>query len=67
MPASDYLNSLAKQYETLNKLIEEAENTQNQEQSIKLYYKARSKTESLSKDLQETLDSEKQSPQRNAA
>ena len=44
MPTSEYMASLAKQYETLNKLIEEAENSQSRGESIKLYYKAQQKT-----------------------
>ena len=47
MPTSEYMASLAKQYETLNKLIEEAENSQSRGESIKLYYKAQQKTANI--------------------
>ena len=67
MPTSEYMASLAKQYETLNKLIEEAENSQSRGESIKLYYKAQQKTANITENLEETLYEETSKGKRDAA
>mgnify|MGYP001212677497 FL=1 len=67
MPTSEYMASLAKQYETLNKLIEEAENSQSRGESIKLYYKAQQKTANITENLEETLNEETSKGKRDAA
>ena len=67
MPTKEYLESLSKQYETLNKLILEAENSKDREKSIKLYYKARSDTEVLSNSLHESLENHEEKQKLNAA
>ena len=67
MPTSEYMASLAKQYETLNKLIEEAENSQSRGESIKLYYKAHQKTANITENLEETLNEETSKGKRDAA
>ena len=67
MPTSEYMASLAKQYETLNKLIEEAENSHNRGESIKLYYKAQQKTANITENLEETLNEETSKGKRDAA
>tara|TARA_B100000700_G_scaffold127785_1_gene143023 strand:+ start:761 stop:988 length:228 start_codon:yes stop_codon:yes gene_type:complete len=67
MPTSEYMASLAKQYETLNKLIEEAENSNSRGESIKLYYKAQQKTANITEALEETLNEETTIGKRDAA
>ena len=67
MPTSEYMASLAKQYETLNKLIEEAENSHSRGESIKLYYKAQQKTSNITESLEETLNEETFKGKRDAA
>ena len=67
MPTSEYMASLAKQYETLNKLIEEAENSHSRGESIKLYYKAQQKTANITENLEETLNEETSKGKRDAA
>ena len=67
MPTSEYMASLAKQYETLNKLIEEAENSHSRGESIKLYYKAQQKTANFPHTLEETLNEEISNGKRDAA
>ena len=67
MPTSEYMASLAKQYETLNKLIEEAENSHSRGESIKLYYKAQLKTANITETLEETLNEETTIGKRDAA
>ena len=67
MPTSEYMASLAKQYETLNKLIEEAENSHSRGESIKLYYKAQQKTANIAETLEETLNEETTIDKRDAA
>ena len=51
MHKSDYFNKVVEQCGYLNKIILEAENSQNLEQTVNLYSTAQSKTDDLTKSL----------------
>ena len=51
MHKSDYFNTVVEQCRYLNKIILEAENSQDLDQTINLYSTARSKTNDLTKSL----------------
>ena len=51
----------------LNKLIEEAENSNSRGESIRLYYKAQQKTANITDTLEETLNEEISKGKRDAA
>ena len=51
MHKSVYFNKIVEQCESLNKIILQAENSQNLEQTVNLYRTARSETNDLTKSL----------------
>ena len=51
MHKSDYFNTVVEQCRYLNKIILEAENSQDLDQSVNLYITARSETNDLTKSL----------------
>ena len=51
MHKSDYFNTVVEQCRYLNKIILEAENSQDLDQTVNLYSTARSKTNDLTKSL----------------
>ena len=55
MHKSDYFNTVVKQCRYLNKIILEAENSLDLDQSVDLYSTARSKTNDLTKSLHQFL------------
>ena len=55
MHKSDYFNSVVEQCRYLNKIILEAENSLDLDQSVDLYSTARSKTNDLTKSLRQFL------------
>ena len=55
MHKSDYFNTVVKQCRYLNKIILEAENSLDLDQSVDLYSTARSKTNDLTKSLRQFL------------
>ena len=55
MHKSDYFNTVVEQFRYLNKIILEAENSQDLDQTINLYSTARSKTNDLTKSLRQFL------------
>jgi hypothetical protein len=55
MHKSDYFNTVVEQCRYLNKIILEAENSLDLDQSVNLYSAARSKTNDLTKSLQQFL------------
>ena len=67
MPTKNLMESLSRQYQTLNNLILEAEQSQDQEESIRLFYKAQIETDKLSNSLKRSLESENQNQKLNAA
>ena len=55
MHKSDYFNTVVEQCRYLNKIILEAENSLDLDQSVNLYSAARSKTNDLTKSLRQFL------------